>query len=50
VLGRFARDEVYERWLSAQQASLLASAVCVRDRLPVNADVDLTAFAPFLGA
>jgi hypothetical protein len=50
VLGRFARDEVYERWLSARQSALLADAVCSRDRLPVNADVDLTAFVPFLGA
>ncbi|HWJ33181.1 MAG TPA: hypothetical protein VNR59_12665, partial [Gaiellaceae bacterium] len=50
VLGRFARDDVYERWLSTQQSSLLANAVCARDRLPVNADVDLTAFVPFLGA
>jgi hypothetical protein len=50
VLGRFARDAVYERWLSARQSSLLANAVCARDRLPVKADVDLTAFVPFLGA
>jgi hypothetical protein len=50
VLGRFARDEVYERWLSDRQAALLSDAVCARDRLPVNADVDLTAFVPFLGA
>jgi hypothetical protein len=50
VLGRFAKDEVYERWLHAKQQALLAGAVCWRDRAPVNADVDLTAFVPFLGA
>lgn len=49
VLGRFARDDVYERWLSAEQGSLLASAVCARDAVPVQGDVDLTAWAPFLG-
>jgi hypothetical protein len=50
VLGRFAKDEVYERWLHAKQQALLGAAVCWRDRAPVNADVDLTAFVPFLGA
>ncbi|HEX7525620.1 MAG TPA: hypothetical protein VF327_04895, partial [Gaiellaceae bacterium] len=48
VLGRFARADVYERWLSAQQSRLLATAVCARDALPVKGDVDLTAWAPFL--
>jgi hypothetical protein len=49
VLGRFARDDVYERWLSAEQGRLLATAVCARDALPSKGDVDLTAWAPFLG-
>jgi hypothetical protein len=49
VLGRFARDEVYERWLGSQETRLLAGAVCARDQLPVTGDVDLTAWAPFLG-
>jgi hypothetical protein len=49
VLGRFARDEVYERWLGSQENRLLAGAVCARDQLPVKGDVDLTAWAPFLG-
>jgi hypothetical protein len=48
VLGRFARDEVYERWLNRQEGELLASAVCARDALPAEGDVDLTAWAPFL--
>jgi hypothetical protein len=49
VLGRFAKDDVYERWLRAQQSRLLADAVCARDDLPAKGDVDLTAWAPFLG-
>ena len=49
VLGRFARDDVYERWLAQSRPSLLATAVCARDALPVKGDVDLTAWAPFLG-
>ena len=49
VLGRFARDDVYERWLSREEAGLLTTAVCARDALPAKGDVDLTAWAPFLG-
>jgi hypothetical protein len=49
VLSRFAKGEVYESWLRAREASLLASAVCVRDDLPPAGDVDLTAWVPFLG-
>jgi hypothetical protein len=50
VLGRFAKDVVYERWLRAQESTLLAAAVCARDAVPAKGDVDLTAWAPFLGA
>ena len=50
VLGRFARDVVFQHWLRAQEATLLDTAVCSRDELPARADVDLTAFVPFLGA
>ena len=32
-----------------EESSLLATAVCARDALPVKGDVDLTAWAPFLG-
>lgn len=49
VLGRFAKDAVYQRWLGAQAGSLLLDAVCARDDLPANVDVDLTAWVPFLG-
>ena len=49
VLGRFAKDAVYQRWLQAQQNALLANAVCSRDDVPLAGDVDLTAFVPFLG-
>ena len=50
VLGRFARDDVFQHWLRAQEARLLDDAVCSRDDVPARADVDLTAFVPFLGA
>jgi hypothetical protein len=50
VLGRFAKDAVYQRWLRAQQAAQLADAVCARDLVPAPGDVDLTLWAPFLGA
>jgi hypothetical protein len=50
VLGRFAKDDVYQRWLRAQQATQLADAVCARDDLPAPGDIDLTLWAPFLGA
>jgi hypothetical protein len=50
VLGRFAKDAVYDRWLRTQQSALLANAVCARDDVPSTGDVDLTAWAPFLGA
>jgi hypothetical protein len=49
VLGRFAKDDVYQRWLRARQATQLADAVCARDDLPAPGDVDLTLWAPFLG-
>jgi hypothetical protein len=50
VLGRFAKDDVYQRWLRARESALLAVAVCARDDVPVPGDVDLTLWAPFLGA
>ena len=50
VLGRFAKDAVYDRWLRTQQEALLANAVCARDDVPTTGDIDLTAWAPFLGA
>ena len=50
VLGRFAKDAVYDRWLRTQQQALLANAVCARDDVPTTGDIDLTAWAPFLGA
>ena len=49
VLGRFARDGVFQSWLRGQEAKVLASAVCARDDLPAEGDVDLTAWVPFLG-
>ena len=49
VLGRFARDGVYQGWLGTEETKLLAGAVCARDALPARGDVDLTAWAPFLG-
>jgi len=49
VLGRFARADVFEHWARSQEAALLQNAVCARDELPATADVDLTAWVPFLG-
>ncbi|HEX6761766.1 MAG TPA: hypothetical protein VF094_03085 [Gaiellaceae bacterium] len=49
VLGRFARDGVFQSWLRGQEGKALASAVCARDDLPAEGDVDLTARVPFLG-
>jgi hypothetical protein len=50
VLGRFAKLDVYERWLRTREIYLLANAVCVRDAFPARGDVDLSAWVPFLGA
>jgi hypothetical protein len=49
ILGRFARDDVFQSWLRGQERTLLGSAVCAGDDLPAEADVDLTAWLPFLG-
>ena len=50
VLGRFAKLDVYERWLRTREIRLLADAVCIRDAVPARGDVDLSAWVPFLGA
>jgi hypothetical protein len=50
VLGRFAKDDVYQRWLRTQEAALQNEAVCARDDIPAAGDVDLTLWAPFLAA
>ncbi|MBA3841526.1 MAG: hypothetical protein H0X39_02735 [Actinobacteria bacterium] len=50
VLGRFAKDAVYQRWLVAHENVLIAKALCARDDVPAKGDVDLTAWAPFLGS
>jgi hypothetical protein len=50
LLGRFAKDAVYESWLRAQESRVLQTAVCARDDVPAAGGVDLTAWAPFLGA
>lgn len=49
VLGRFAKDAVYESWLVRQESRTLQSAVCARDDVPAEGSVDLTDWAPFLG-
>jgi hypothetical protein len=49
MLGRFARQAVYDRWLRTEQIDALARATCARDALPARGDVDLTAWVPFLG-
>jgi hypothetical protein len=50
VLGRFAKLDVYARWLRTREIQLLANAVCIRDAVPARGDVDLSAWVPFLGA
>jgi hypothetical protein len=50
VLGRFAKLDVYDRWLGAREIRLLADAVCTRDAVPAQGGVDLSAWVPFLGA
>ncbi|HEV7640961.1 MAG TPA: hypothetical protein VGO39_08870, partial [Gaiellaceae bacterium] len=50
VLGRFAKLDVYDRWLRTRQIKLLENAVCVRDAVPARGDVDLSAWVTFLGA
>src|SRR5581483_12447850 len=49
VLGRFARADMFEHWVRTQEGTLLQNAVCARDDFPAAADVDLTAWVPFLG-
>jgi hypothetical protein len=49
VLGRFAKLDVYERWLRTREIHLLANAVCIRDAVPARGDVDLSVWVPFLG-
>jgi hypothetical protein len=49
VLGRFAKLDVYERWLRTHEIHLLANAVCIRDAVPARGDVDLSVWVPFLG-
>ena len=49
VLGRFAKDAVYEGWLDTQENRIVQSAVCARDDVPAEGSVDLTDWAPFLG-
>jgi hypothetical protein len=50
VLGRFAKLDVYERWLRTREIKLLENAVCIRDAVPARGDVDLSAWVTFLGA
>ena len=50
VLGRFATLDVYERWLRTQEIRLLGHAVCIRDAVPAQGDVDLSTWVTFLGA
>jgi len=49
VLGRFAKLDVYDRWLRGRETQLVAGAVCIRDAVPALGEVDLSAFVPFLG-
>jgi hypothetical protein len=48
ALAQFAREQVYRRWLLAEQQRRLATAVCLNDLLPTPSATDLSPFAPFL--
>jgi hypothetical protein len=48
MLGRFAREGVFTRWLQQQENALLQTALCARDDVPAPGDVDLSAWLPFL--
>jgi len=48
ALTRFSKQDVYSSWLKTQEQRLLASATCVRDRLPTTGPVELGSFVSFL--
>jgi hypothetical protein len=48
ALTRFSKQDVYSSWLETQEERLLASATCVRDRLPTTGPVELGSFVSFL--
>jgi hypothetical protein len=48
ALTRFSKQDVYASWLKTQEGRLLASATCVRDRLPTAGPVELGSFVSFL--
>jgi hypothetical protein len=44
ALRGFAQADAYRRWLARAEAPLLAEAVCARDDLPAQGEVDLTPY------
>lgn len=48
ALAGFARNDAFTRWSAGLQAKALGTTLCLGDRLPVAAGVDLTAYLPYL--
>jgi hypothetical protein len=48
ALSRFAREQVYRRWLHDEQVRRLSTAVCVNDLVPTPSATELAQFVPFL--
>jgi hypothetical protein len=48
ALREFERAQAFERWTIAQQKAALNRTICLRDRLPQPAAIDLTEYLPFL--
>jgi hypothetical protein len=44
ALRAFAQADAYRRWLVRAEAPLLAEAICARDDLPLQGEVDLTPY------
>lgn len=48
TLARFARADAFESWTVGRQTTVLRSAICLGDNLPVPGAVELTSYLPFL--
>jgi hypothetical protein len=44
ALRTFAQADAYRRWLMRAEGPLLAEAVCARDHLPLQGEVDLAPY------
>ena len=48
ALGTFAREANYRGWLRGEETTLLATASCLNDQVPIAEETDLSPFVPFL--